>query len=209
MDLNNARVSPGGGVRHPRPSDVRSGCGLPAHGWSGLKKLVHLQITTINIGAMMGRTREVANTLKQCCIDIACIQETKWKGAKAREIGDGYKLYYNGANNTCNGVGIVVNAKYQDSITEANQLSNQLMSLKIKSGMTALLIISCYTPQVGCPDDEKNELWDSLDTRIRSVEPEEHLVIGGDLNGHVGRLRDSYKQHHGGNGYGTWNEDGA
>ena len=32
------------------------------------------------------------------CISILCLQETKWKGSKARNIGGGCKLLYNGAD---------------------------------------------------------------------------------------------------------------
>ena len=31
-------------------------------------------------------------------VDILCLQETKLKGSKARNIGGGYKLFYNGAD---------------------------------------------------------------------------------------------------------------
>ena len=45
---------------------------------------------------MTGKNRELAEMLDRRRIDIACAQETKWKGSKAREIGDGYKLFYHG-----------------------------------------------------------------------------------------------------------------
>ena len=35
-------------------------------------------------------------------MNIMCVQETKCKGAKAKEIGDGYKLFYSGVDNTRN-----------------------------------------------------------------------------------------------------------
>ena len=31
-------------------------------------------------------------------VDILCLQETKWKGSKARNIGGGCKIFYNGAD---------------------------------------------------------------------------------------------------------------
>ena len=49
--------------------------------------------------------------------DIACVQETKWKGAKAREIAEGYKLYC-GKTNKINGVGIIVKRQLQSNIIE-------------------------------------------------------------------------------------------
>uniref|UniRef100_A0A914X4N9 Reverse transcriptase domain-containing protein n=1 Tax=Plectus sambesii TaxID=2011161 RepID=A0A914X4N9_9BILA len=207
LDLN-ARASPAGDARRPRPSDVGNLRGLPTPRRGGLKKLVHLRISTINIGTMTGRSRELAETLKTRRIDIACIQETKWKGAKAREIGEGYKLYYNGDNSTRNGVGIVISEKYRDNVVDVHRISDRLMTIKIESGATTLRIVTCYAPQTGCPDDEKDEFWEGLDAHLRTVGPEEHLILGGDLNGHVGLVRDGYNQYHGGNGFGTRNDNG-
>ena len=41
-------------------------------------------------------------------VDILCLQETKWKGSKARNIGGGCKIFYNGADRRKNGIGIVL-----------------------------------------------------------------------------------------------------
>ena len=73
---------------------------------------------SINLGAMTGKSREVADTMERRNIDIACVQETKWKGAKAREIGGGFKLFYNGGNNKRNGVGVIVKKEWQDNTME-------------------------------------------------------------------------------------------
>ncbi|VDP07174.1 unnamed protein product [Heligmosomoides polygyrus] len=61
--------------------------GLPRAERSRLKKLVRLG--TLNVGTLTGRSRE----------------KTRWKGAKAREIGEGVKLYYNGGDTKRNGTG--------------------------------------------------------------------------------------------------------
>ncbi|RWS09084.1 craniofacial development protein 2-like protein, partial [Dinothrombium tinctorium] len=95
-------------ARRLRSNDVTNRRGLPASGRGRLKKRVQLQLRlgTINIGTMTGRSRELADALKSRRIDIACVQETKWTGTKARDIGEGYKLHYNGTK-AQNGVGIV------------------------------------------------------------------------------------------------------
>ena len=69
---------------------------------------------------MTGKSREVADTMERRKIDLACVQKTKWKGAKAREIGGGFKLFYNGGNNKRNGVGIIVKKEWQDNILKVN-----------------------------------------------------------------------------------------
>ena len=63
---------------------------------------------TLNIGTMTGRGRELADLMEQRNVDILCLQETKWKGSKARNIRGGCKLFYNRVDGTKNGIGIVV-----------------------------------------------------------------------------------------------------
>ena len=36
--------------------------------------------------------------MEQRNVDILCLQETQWKGSKARNIGSGCKLFHNGAD---------------------------------------------------------------------------------------------------------------
>ena len=47
-----------------------------------------MRFLTVNLGTMTGKSREVANMLKRRRVSLARVQETKWKGAKAKEIGD-------------------------------------------------------------------------------------------------------------------------
>ena len=46
--------------------------------------------------------------MKRRKVDILCVQETKWKKNKAREMGDGYKLYYTVEDGRRNGVWIIL-----------------------------------------------------------------------------------------------------
>ena len=50
-----------------------------------------------NIGSLTGKSIELVKSLHKHRINIACVQETKWMGAKAREV-DGYKLWYSGSS---------------------------------------------------------------------------------------------------------------
>lgn len=56
---------------------------------------------------MSGKGRELAEVMKRMG-DILCIQETKWKKSKARNIGRGCKQFYYGADSKRNGVRIVL-----------------------------------------------------------------------------------------------------
>uniref|UniRef100_A0A915I4S8 Endonuclease/exonuclease/phosphatase domain-containing protein n=1 Tax=Romanomermis culicivorax TaxID=13658 RepID=A0A915I4S8_ROMCU len=203
-----ARASSVGDAHRSRPSGVRNQQGLAAHGRGGLKKRAQLRVGTINIGTMTGKSRELANDFKTRHIDIACIQGTKWKGAKAREIGEGFKLFYNGERQTQNGIGILVSDQLRDSVVEVNQISDWLMSIKLDSEV-ALRVASCYAPQTKCSDGEKDKFWNSLDAHLQSFEPSDHLAIIGDLNRHVRSTRDGCDEHHSGHGFGNRNNDGS
>ncbi|GKA72706.1 tyrosyl-DNA phosphodiesterase 1, partial [Tanacetum coccineum] len=69
-------------------------------------------------------------------------------------------------------------------------------------------IISAYTPQVGHSDAIKKKFWDDLDEIVRECPTDQHLFIGGDLNGHIGFVADGYAGEHGGFGFGARNEEG-
>ena len=43
---------------------------------------------------------------------------------------------------------------------------------------------------------------------MRNIKPEEEIIIGADLNGHVGRDRSGFEQEHGGHSFGDRNEEG-
>ncbi|XP_026042711.1 uncharacterized protein LOC113033277 [Astatotilapia calliptera] len=81
--------------------------------------------------------------------------------------------------------------------------------MQIDVDPTVLRIISCYAPQTNCPDEEKTEFWRALDDHLQTISPEEHVAVGGDLNGHVGKGRDGYHRFHGGQRFGTRNDDGC
>ena len=59
------------------------------------------------------------------------------------------------------------------------------MKLEIKGSI--LNIVSAYAPQVNNGMEEKNDFWEDLDGLIESVLKEERIVLGADLNGHVGK----------------------
>ena len=92
----------------PRPN-MPTTEGLPQRWRLRTKRLAKIRVRflTVNIGTMTVQSREVAEMLKRRQVEIACVQQTKLKGNKARKIGEGYKLYYSGASTARHGVGII------------------------------------------------------------------------------------------------------
>ncbi|KAI5627956.1 hypothetical protein C0J50_3222 [Silurus asotus] len=67
---------------------------------------------TLNVGTMTSKGREVADMMERRKVDMLCVQETKWKGSKDRNIGGGFKLFYHGVDGKKNGVGVILKEEY-------------------------------------------------------------------------------------------------
>ncbi|KAK3556631.1 hypothetical protein QTP70_010825 [Hemibagrus guttatus] len=149
-------------------------------------KSVGLRIGTLNVGTMTGKGRELADVMERRKVDILCVQETRWKGSKARSIGAGFKLFYYGVDSKRNGVGVVLKEEFVRNVLEVKRVSDRVMSLKLEIEGVMLNVVSGYAPQVGCELEEKERFWSELDEVMESIPMGERVVIGADFNGHVG-----------------------
>ncbi|KAK3530053.1 hypothetical protein QTP86_011065 [Hemibagrus guttatus] len=135
---------------------------------------------------MTGKGRELADVMERRKVDILCVQETRWKGSKARSIGAGFKLFYYGVDSKRNGVGVVLKEEFVRNVLEVKRVSDRVMSLKLEFEGVMLNVVSGYAPQVGCELEEKERFWSELDEVMESIPTGERVVIGADFNGHVG-----------------------
>ncbi|KAK3515161.1 hypothetical protein QTP70_008184 [Hemibagrus guttatus] len=132
-----------------------------------------------------GKGRELADMMERRKVDILCVQETRWKGSKARSIGAGFKLFYYGVDSKRNGVGVVLKEEFVRNVLEVKRVSDRVMSLKLEIEGVMLNVVSGYAPQVGCELEEKERFWSELDEVMESIPTGERVVIGVDFNGHV------------------------
>ncbi|GKB39878.1 putative ribonuclease H-like domain-containing protein [Tanacetum coccineum] len=150
---------------------------------------------------------ELVDALERHRVDIACFQETKWKGSSNKEV-NGYKLWYSGSHTARNGVGVILRACLKDKVVHGNRCSDRIISLTLVIEGETVNVISAYAPQVGLSEEEKKAFWDSLDEVLRESPTDQRLILGGDLNGHIGATTKGYSGVHGGFGYGVRNEEG-
>uniref|UniRef100_A0A3P9J4A1 Endonuclease/exonuclease/phosphatase domain-containing protein n=1 Tax=Oryzias latipes TaxID=8090 RepID=A0A3P9J4A1_ORYLA len=152
----------------------------------GKGRNIGLRIGTLNVGTMTGKGRELADMMERRKVDVLCVQETRWKGSKARSIGGGYKLFYHGVDRKRNGVGVILKGEFVNSVLEVKRVSDRMMSLKLEFEGVMVNVVSGYAPQVGCELEVKERFWSELDEVIESFPRGERVVIGADFNGHVG-----------------------
>ncbi|XP_071708963.1 uncharacterized protein [Rutidosis leptorrhynchoides] len=182
-----------------RPRGVRGGCRVATLG--------RIRVGSWNIGTLTGKRIELVDTFRKSNVDIVCVQETRWKGEEAIEIED-YKLWYSGSRIARNGVGIFLGKLHIDNVVDVGRFSDRIMSVSLIIKEETFTVISAYAPHAGLGDAEKKSFWELLDEVVRGCPADHRLIIGGDLNGHIGAETEGYEGAHGGFGFGPRNEEG-
>ena len=98
--------------------------------------------------------------------------------------------------------------RWIEKVLEVRRVSERLMVVRVIVGRTVLNLISAYAPQAGRPLPEKEEFFTLLGKIVSEIDDGEKLLIGGDLNGHVGAGVEGFKGVHGGFGFGKRNVEG-
>ena len=47
-------------------------------------KMVDMRVGMLNVGTMTGKSKDIVDMMERRQLEVLCIQETKWKGSKAR-----------------------------------------------------------------------------------------------------------------------------
>ena len=72
------------------------------------------------------------------------------------------------------------------NLLEVKRVSDRLMAMKLEVKESILNIVSAYAPQVNNSMEDKTDFWQDLDGLIESVSKQYRIVLGANLNGHVG-----------------------
>ena len=66
------------------------------------------------------------------------------------------------------------------------RVTDRIICLKMELDGVVLNVISAYAPQMGCIHKEKKTFWLDLDETMGKIPRNERIVVGAELNGHVG-----------------------
>ena len=163
----------------------------------------------MNVGTMVGRSVEVAETLGRRELDIAALQEVRYKNEGVKLIRGGdfeYKLYWKGEDTGHGGVGLMVRKDLAESVVEVKRVSPRCMALEMAINGKVITVISVYAPQSGRSEEEKDSFYDELSGEVQARGGK--CILLGDFNGHVGSSADGYEGVHGGHGLGERNREG-
>ena len=147
-----------------------------------VRKLVEptrIRLGSWNVGSLTGKLRELVDTATRRRVNILCVQETKWKGQKAKEVDNtGFKLWYTGTVANRNGVGVLIDKSLKNGVVGVRRQGDRIILVKLVVGDMVLNVISAYAPQVGLDESAKRQFWEDLDGLVRTIPSSEKLFIG-------------------------------
>ena len=121
-----------------------------------LRQIKSLRIDTLNVGSKKYRVDKDDGKKRH---KHYVYSRDKMEGAKAKEIGDGFKLFCSGTRNKRNGVGVILEKELKENVIGVTRVSDRVMSLRVLTGKEVCRIVSAHAPQVGC-DKEEEVFWE-------------------------------------------------
>ena len=123
---------------------------------------------------------------------------------KAPRALQGYKLIWKGNSEGTAGVGVLVASELADRIIRVERISDRIIAVDLVIGEQIVKVVSCYAPQAGRSQIEKEEFWRQVEG-VMNTDINQEVIVGGDMNGHVGQVANGFQEAHGNFGYGTRN----
>ena len=62
------------------------------------RHLCEVRMGSLNVGTMEGKALEVVEIMRRRKMEVLCVQETKWKGDRARKMAEGYNMLHAGGD---------------------------------------------------------------------------------------------------------------
>ncbi|ESN99366.1 hypothetical protein HELRODRAFT_152634, partial [Helobdella robusta] len=124
---------------------------------------------------------EIAEMVERRRIDICCLWEIRWKSNGVCHVNsdkEKYKLFWNGQKTAKNGVA--------QEIQDIKRINSRLLWIKLRLEKQTMIFFSAYAPQTGESEEMKNDFWAAFSDTISTIPKSETILIGGDLNGHIG-----------------------
>ena len=100
------------------------------------------------------------------------------------------------------GVGVLVASELADRIIRVERISDRVIAVDLVIGEQIVKVVSCYAPQTGRSQIEKEEFWRQVEGVIMNTDINQEVIVGGDMSGHVGQVAN------GNFGYNTRNAEG-
>lgn len=97
------------------------------------------EVSTWSVGTMKGRV--LTGTFGRRYVNILCVQETKQKKDKAKEIGNEYKMKYTGKTSKRNIIGVMLDEAMKTNVEEMIKKRNRIIVVKLVLEVSIVRVI--------------------------------------------------------------------
>ena len=95
-----------------------------------------------------------------------------------------------------------------DELVDVKRIRDRIIMVKVGLERMTVNIFSTYALQAGLGGEIKAKFCEDLEGLIQMIPRGEKVIIGGDLNGHMGKDENDYREVHGGYGFRKINNEG-
>ena len=117
-------------------------------------------------------------------MEVLCVQETKWKGDRAREM---VKMLHAGGDGRSNGVGIIVNVEISKEVVRVERWQGRIIAVWMMIRQQIVCVICVYGPQTGWTEAEKGAFIEEVERLAVLSDGQTMLYVAGDFNAHMYR----------------------
>ena len=122
------------------------------------------------------------------------VQETKWKGDRARKMAEGYKMLHAGGNGRSNGVGIIVNVEISKEVVQVEIWQGRIIAVWMMIRQQTVCVICVCGPQTVKKDAEKVGFRKEVERLAGLSNGQTMLCDAGDFNAHIGVVEPGDKE---------------
>lgn len=153
------------------------------------RKRNEMRICTWNIQTMLrpGKINEIGHELQKYRIDVAALQEIRWKEKGIIEKKD-FSLYYSGAKKQGqHGVGFVLMRGVRDKVLEYKPINERLAYIRLQAKPVNVSILNVYAPTEIADKEDKDEVYEKIEEEVDKMPKEDAILLLGDFNAQIGK----------------------
>jgi hypothetical protein len=128
----------------------------------------------------------MVSILQKYSIDIAAIQEIRWKGTGVMDTGN-FTMYYNGNIGNTFGLGFLVRKKYKHTVIGFEPINERLCVLRVRGKFKNTTMICAHAPTEEKYDESKETFCEKLDQIYHRAPAHDTKIIIGDPNAKIGQ----------------------
>ena len=136
-----------------------------------------VRLGCLNVGTMSGKGVEVVEMMEIRRLEVLCVQETKWRGDRARMMVGGRNILQAGGDGRSSGVSIVISEQFSKEVVRVDRWKGPIIMAWAMIRIQLVCVMSVYGPHTGRTEAEKQEFRDALEMMIGMVELEKLLCI--------------------------------